>query len=192
MGYPNSLNWDALEPTWINLRYNQEPDDFVYVTDYGTKIISNSGNNGASASGRVKGVADGSFKIAFVLGYSWGWSSFYAANINAISNIASPVGGDFATSGYNGMRFINNSSNNKLEISKGEGTTTTLLTDTTGVNNTVISFWRNESNVVKYRVGSNNVVTVGTYTDPWVFYHIAQSPCSVELKTCHNNNRGAS
>ena len=192
MSYPNSLYWDALEPKWVNLKYGQEPDDFIYVTDYGTKIISNSGNNGASANGRVKGVANGSFKIAFILGYAWGWSSLYAANINAISNISSPVGGHYATDGYNGMGFINNSSNNKLEIRKAVGTTTTLTTDTTGVSNTVINFWRNESNVVKYRVGSTNVVTVGTYTDPWVFYSICQSPSSCELKTAHNNNQGAS
>ncbi len=194
MGYPNSLFWDALEPTWVNLQYAQEPDDFIYVTDYGTKIICNSGNNGAAANGRIKGVADGSFKLAFKLGYVWGWSNLYVANINAIgNNIATPSNQDYNVSGYNGMFFINNSSNNNLQIGKGVSGTSTLLTNTTGIaDSVVINLWRTTDNVVKYRVGSNNVVTVGTMADTWIFYTANQSPCSTTIVTAHNNVRGPS
>ena len=192
MSYPNQLYWDALEPRWVNLKYSQEPDDYIFVTNYGTKLTSQNGNNGKSANARLKGTAPGSFKISFKLGHTWGWSSFYAANIAGITSIESPAGGDFNRSGYNGMAFINNSSNNKLEISKGVNGTSTLLVDQTGVDNTIISFWRHTDNVVKFRVGSANPVTVGTYTDPWVFYSIVQSPASCEILTAHNNTRGAS
>tara|TARA_R110002167_G_scaffold363607_1_gene584226 strand:+ start:661 stop:1239 length:579 start_codon:yes stop_codon:yes gene_type:complete len=192
MSYPNSLFWDSLEPKWVNLGINQTLDEKVFTSDYGTKITSQNGNNGASASGRVKGVAPLAFVVSFKLGYQWGWSSFYACDIKAIPEIGSISGGHFVTSGYNGMRFINNSSNNKLEISKGVGTTATLLTDITGVNDTLITMWRDTSGVVKYKVGSASVVTVGTLTGDWTFFHAGQSPCSCQMFQAHNDSRGAS
>lgn len=192
MGYPNSQFWDALEPRWCNLGINQAIDETVFTTDYGTKITSQNGNNGASASGRIKGVAPAAFVVSFKLGYQWGWSSFYAADIKAL-----PADGGIGASatnvaGYNGMRFINNNSNNKLEISKAIGTTYTLLTDTTGVNDTLITMWRDSSNVVKYKVGSSSVVTVGTMTGDWTFFHAAQSPCSCQIFQAHDDHRGSS
>ena len=55
------------------------------------------------------------------------------------------------------------------------------ILDTTGVNDTMISLWRDSSNVVKYKVGSSSTTTVGTFTDTFVFGGQLQSPASVEL-----------
>ena len=95
--------------------------------------------------------------------------------------MSSPNSGNYSTSGVNGLRFMNNNSNNVLQIDKNVNGTTTRILDTTGVNDTMISLWRDSSNVVKYKVGSSSTTTVGTFTDTFVFGGQLQSPASVEL-----------
>ena len=66
-------------------------------------------------------------------------------------------------------------------VHKNVNGTITQILDTTGVNDTLITLWRDASNVVKYKVGSSSTTTVGTFTDTFVFGAVLQSPASVEL-----------
>jgi hypothetical protein len=135
----------------------------------------------------VKGVARGGFKIQFKLGYTWGYSRFFMANISVI-NQNSPNDGNYNSSGVNGLRFVNNNSNNVLFIHKNVNGTSTQIVDSTGVDDTIISLWRDTSNVVKYKVGSASTTTVGTFTDTFVFGTTQQSPASCELIIAMNLN----
>jgi len=185
MAFVNNLDWGYLAPYWGSTVTYGGMDDRLGIVNYGTKIQSTDGNNGDKTGGWVKGSAPGMFKIQFKLGYAWGWSMMYAANINAASqdSISAAMAQD---SSYNGLNFINNSSNNKFRVyTYAEGTTTTV-TDTTGLNDVMITLWRDSDNVVKYKAGSNSTVTLGTFTDHWVFYCDAQSPCSCELISAAN------
>lgn len=191
MAYSNSNEWGALQPCWINLQ-GASPDDYIYVTDYGTKITSQNGNNGKKMNGFLKGSTgiDAQFHISFKLGYQWGWSIFYMANVKAISSTTGVVtAGDWNTSGYNGMGFWNNNSNNKLYVDKSVSGTSTRILDTTGINDTKIDLWRESDNGVFYRITGGNAVEVGTFTDDFCFYSIAQSPHSVEILTAYNVSR---
>ena len=174
----NSQPWDSLQPLWV--MGSGQTDEKQYIYNYGTKIQASYGNNGASMNAYVKGVAKGLFKIQFKLGYTWGWSTFYMANQSAVT-MSSPNSGNYGNSGVNGLRFMNNSSNNILMVHKNVNGTITQILDTTGVNDTLITLWRDASNVVKYKVGSSSTTTVGTFTDTFVFGAVLQSPASVEL-----------
>ena len=191
MAFSNSNDWGSLQPCWINL-HGATPDDYIYVTDYGTKLTSQNGNNGKKMSGFLKGSTgiDAQFHISFKLGYQWGWSILYMANVKAISSTTGVVTpGDWNTSGYNGMGFWNNSSNNKLYVDKSVSGTSTRLLDTTGISDTIINLWRESDNGVFYRITGSSAVEVGTYTDDFCFYGYTQSPCSVEILAAYNITR---
>jgi hypothetical protein len=113
------------------------------------------------------------------------------ANISTITP-SSPNSGNYGSSGVNGIRFMNNNSNNVLHVDKNVNGTTTRIRDTTGVNDTLITLWRDASNVVKFKVGSDSEVTVGTFTDTFVFGITLQSPASVELIMAMNLQVSAS
>ena len=76
---------------------------------------------------------------------------------------------------------MNNNSNNVLFVDKNVNGTTSQILNTTGVSDTMITLWRDTSNVVKYKVGSAATTTVGTFTDIFVFGVTLQSPASCEL-----------
>ena len=174
----NSQAWDSLQPLWV--MGSGQTDEKQYIYNYGTKLMASYGNNGSSMNAYVKGVAKGLFKIQFKLGYTWGYSTFFMAEQSTVT-MSSPNAGNYGNAGVNGMRFLNNNSNNVLQIDKNVNGTTTRILDTTGVNDTMISLWRDSSNVVKYKVGSSSTTTVGTFTDTFVFGGQLQSPASVEL-----------
>ena len=174
----NSQAWDSLQPLWV--MGSGQTDEKQYIYNYGTKLMASYGNNGASMNAYVKCVARGLFKIQFKLGYTWGYSTFFMAEQSTVT-MSSPNAGNYGNAGVNGMRFLNNNSNNVLQIDKNVNGTTTRILDTTGVNDTMISLWRDSSNVVKYKVGSSSTTTVGTFTDTFVFGAVLQSPSSVEL-----------
>lgn len=174
----NSQDWDSLQPLWV--MGSGQFDDKQYIYNYGSKIQASYGNNGASMNAYVKGVARGGFKIQFKLGYTWGYSTFYMAEQSTVT-MSSPNSGNYSTSGVNGLRFMNNNSNNILFVDKNVNGTTSRILDTTGVNDTLITLWRDNTNVVKYKVGSSSTTTVGTFTDTFVFGVNLQSPSSVEL-----------
>lgn len=174
----NSQAWDSLQPLWV--MGSGTFDEKQYIYNYGSKIQASYGNNGSSMNAYVKGVARQGFKIQFKLGYTWGFSTFYMAEQSTVT-MSSPNAGNYANAGVNGLRFVNNNSNNVLQIDKNVNGTTTRILDTTGVNDTMISLWRDSSNVVKYKVGSSSTTTVGTFTDTFVFGCTLQSPASVEL-----------
>ena len=186
MAYASSVEWNSLEPVWVNVAESGTMDSTTGVVNYGSKIQSTGGNNGHQTSGYMKGTARGSFKIQFTLGHSWGWSTMYAANVSVVDN-NSIVGGKYNQSGVNGISFLNNSSNNLFIVSKGVNGTSTTITSTTGHSNTMITFWRDANNVCYYKAGTNNTVTLGTFADHWVFFHGAQSPCSCELHAANND-----
>jgi len=190
MAHVNSIDWDSLQPTWVQGSGQFEHNQYIYNS--GTKLQANYGNNGSSMNAYVKGVARQGFKIQFKLGYAWGFSTLYMANQTVIDP-ASPNSSRYADSGVNGIRFINNSSNNYFKVTKNvNGTTTEIQNTAPGLNDVLISLWRDNSNVVKYKVGSNSVVTVGTFTDTFVFGAILQSPASVELIMAMNLQASAS
>ena len=174
----NSQAWDSLQPLWV--MGSGQTDEKQYIYNYGTKLMASYGNNGSSMNAYVKGVAKGLFKIQFKLGYTWGYSTFFMAEQSTVT-MSSPNAGNYGNAGVNGMRFLNNNSNNVLQIDKNVNGTTTRILDTTGVNDTMISLWRDSSNVVKYKVGSSSTTTVGTFTDTFVFGGQTQSPASIEL-----------
>ena len=183
MSWVNSLDWDQLQPIWVSGRDSTTINEFVFVCGNGSKLTSNNGNNGHSMNAYVKGVARGAFKIQFKLGYAWGYSYFYAANIDLVNNNA-PNSGNYHASGsaYSGIRFRNNSSNNHIVVNKSiSGTSTEISNTQPGLNDVIITLWRDESNVVKYKMGTAATVTVGTITDTWVFATTQQSPASCEL-----------
>ena len=190
MAYVNSIDWDSLQPTWVQGSGQFEHNQYIY--NYGTKLQANYGNNGSSMNAYVKGVARQGFKIQFKLGHTWGFSTFYMANQSVI-NPASPNSSRYADSGVNGMQFINNNSNNYFKVMKNvNGTITEIQSTAPGINDTLITLWRDNSNVVKYKVGSSSVVTVVTFTDTFVFGAILQSPASVELIMAMNLEASAS
>jgi hypothetical protein len=189
MSHVNSIDWDSLQPIFV--QGSGTFDDKQYIYNYGSKLQASYGNNGASMNAYVKGVARQGFKIQFKLGYTWGYSTFYMANQSVI-NPNSHSAGNYGNAGVNGMRFLNNNSNNVLQIDKNVNGTTSRIVDTTGVNDTLISLWRDNSNVVKFKVGSTSTVTVGTFTDTFVFATTLQSPASVELIMAMNLSATAS
>ena len=191
MAHISSIDFNSLAPYWVSVKESGTQDDRLAVINYGTKIQSTGGNNGAYAHGFVKGTARGQFKIQFKLGYSWGWSSLYAANVATVTQNNTSAAWAY-TAGYNGIGFINNSSNNSFRAYKYVGTTSTELTSATGLNDVLISVWRDSSNVVYYKAGSESTVTMGTFADHWCFYQVAQSPCSTELICAHNLSEAAS
>ena len=174
----NSQAWDQLQPLWV--MGSGQTDEKQYIYNYGTKIMASYGNNGSSMNAYVKGVARGLFKIQFKLGYTWGYSTFFMAEQRQIT-MSGPSSGNYGNSGVNGLRFMNNNSNNVLYVDKNVNGTTSRILNTTGVNDTMISLWRDSSNVVKYKIGSSSTTTVGTFTDTFVFGCTLQSPSSVEL-----------
>ena len=189
MSYVNSIDWDSLEPIWV--QGSGTFDEKQYIYNYGSKIQADYGNNGSSLNAYVKGVARQGFKIQFKLGYTWGWSYFYMANQSTITP-SSPNVVNYGNSGVNGLLFMNNNSNNVLNVDKNVNGTTSRIVATTGVNDTLITLWRDNSNVVKLKVGSSSVVTVGTFTDTFVFASNLQSPASVELIMAMNLTVSAS
>ena len=189
MSYVNSIDWDSLEPIWV--QGSGTFDEKQYIYNYGSKIQADYGNNGSSMNAYVKGVARQGFKIQFKLGYTWGWSNFYMANQSTITPSA-PNSVNYGNSGVNGLQFMNNNSNNVLYVDKNVNGTTSRIVATTGVNDTLITLWRDNSNVVKLKVGSSSVVTVGTFTDTFVFGTNIQSPASVELIMAMNLKTSAS
>ena len=174
----NSQAWDSLQPLWV--MGSGQTDEKQYIYNYGTKLMASYGNNGSSMNAYVKGVARGLFKIQFKLGYTWGYSTFFMAEQSTVT-MSSPNSGNYGGSGVNGLRFMNNNSNNVLFVDKNVNGTTSQILNTTGVNDTMISLWRDSSNVVKYKIGSSSTTTVGTFTDTFVFGATLQSPSSVEL-----------
>lgn len=189
MAHVNSIDWDSLQPIWV--QGSGSFDDKQYIYNYGSKIQASYGNNGASMNAYVKGVARQGFKIQFKLGYTWGFSSFYMANQSTI-NQTGPSSGNYANAGVNGIHFMNNNSNNVLLVDKNVNGTITRIVNTTGVNDTLITLWRDNNNVVKVKVGSNSEITVGTFTDTFVFASTIQSPASVELIMAMNLQVSAS
>ena len=191
MAHIASIDWSSLEPMWVSVIESGTMDDRPSTINYGTKIQSTGGNNGAGASGYVKGTARGSFKIQFKLGYYWGWSTLYAANVSKVTQ-TNTAGANSNQSGANGISFLNNSSNNKFLVYKGVSGTQTEITNASGLNNVMITFWRDANNVCYYKAGSNNTVTLGTFADHWSFYCTQQSPCSTELISAFNDRDAAS
>ena len=191
MAYASSVEWNSLEPIWTMVVESGTMDSTTGVVNYGSKIQSTGGNNGHQTSGYMKGTARGSFKIQFKLGFSWGWSSFYAANVSKVTSGAIN-NANYNQSGANGIAFINNSSNNVFNVAKGVNGTATTITNVGGLNNIMITFWRDANNVCYYKSGSNDTVTLGTFADHWVFFHGAQSPCSCELLAANNDRETAS
>jgi len=190
MVWSNSNDWDQLQPFWV-LGSNSS-DDLQYVYNYGTKLYANNGNNGSSMNGYVKGIARGEFKIQFKLGYSWGWSMFYMADQSLVNQTGSSTGPSVAA-GTNGLRLMNNNSNNKLMIAKNVNGTVTDIRDSTGVSDsTLITIRRNSSNVVTCKVGSESLLTVGTFTNTFAFGCTIQSPASCELIMAMNINSAPS
>ena len=190
MAHVNSLDWDSLQPIWV--QGNGQFDDKQYIYNYGSKIQASYGNNGASMNAYVKGVARQGFKIQFYLGYTWGFSTFYMANQSVISQTG-PSSGNYANAGVNGIHFMNNNSNNVLYVDKNVNGTVTRIVNTTGIpNDRLVTLWRDASNVVKFRVGSGTEITVGTFTDTFVFGSTLQSPASVELIMAMNLQASAS
>ena len=189
MAHVNSLDWDSLQPIWV--QGSGTFDEKQYIYNYGSKIQADYGNNGSSMNAYVKGVARQGFKIQFKLGYTWGFSTFYMANQSVIAQ-NSQSSGNYQNAGVNGIRFMNNNSNNVLTIDKNVNGTVTRIRGTTGVNDTLITLWRDSSNVVKVKVGSDSTVTVGTFTDTFVFASTIQSPASVELIMAMNLQTSAS
>jgi hypothetical protein len=185
----NSQAWDSLQPLWV--MGSGQTDEKQYIYNYGTKLMASYGNNGSQMNAYVKGVARGGFKIQFKLGYTWGYSTFYMAEQSTVT-MASPNAGNYSTSGFNGLRFLNNNSNNVLQIDKNVNGTITRILNTTGVDDTLITLWRDNTNVVKYKVGSSSTTTVGTFTDTFVFGGQLQSPASVELIMAMNLQVSAS
>tara|TARA_R110000737_G_scaffold336724_1_gene356387 strand:+ start:111 stop:686 length:576 start_codon:yes stop_codon:yes gene_type:complete len=180
MAFVNSLDWNQLQPIFVCGADSNVLDDKVFISNGGSTITAANGNNGQSMNAYVKGVARGSFKIQFKLGYTWGYSRFYMANSSIISQ-SSPNDGNYASPNANGLRFMNNNSNNVLLVDKNVNGTTSQILNTTGVSDTMITLWRDTSNVVKYKVGSAATTTVGTFTDIFVFGVTLQSPASCEL-----------
>lgn len=189
MSYVNSIDWDSLQPVFV--QGSGQFDDKQYIYNYGSKIQASYGNNGASMNAYVKGVARQGFKLQFKLGYTWGFSTLFMAN-QAVIDPASPNPGNYGNAGVNGLKIVNNNSNNVLHIDKNVNGTITRIVDTTGVNDTLITLWRDNSNVVKVKVGSNSEITVGTFTDTFVFGTTLQSPASVELIMAMNLQVSAS
>ncbi len=191
MTWSNSLDWDQLQPTWTHGAGGAN-DNIQYIYNYGTKIYANNGNNGPAMSGFVKGIARGQFKIQFKLGYAWGWSMFFMAD-QSLVNPASPSTSPAVAANTNGVRFMNNSSNNKLDIDKNVNGTVTRIRTGTGVSDsTLITLRRDSSNVVHIKVGSETSLTVGTFTNTFAFGCTLQSPSSVELITAINIDDGPS
>ena len=189
--------WDQLEPRWVGIVHGQAPNDNIYNPTIGgdpaggssriaSNLISDNGNNGPYVVGFVKGRAPGAFKIAFTLGYTWGWSNFCMFDERLLPNPLGSVNWD--SGGYNGLSFNNNNSNNQLQISKSDGDdTATLLTDTTGVSHgTIFSLYRDTSNVVKYRYSGASETTVGTWTGTFMFCSMQQSPSQCGLIEAQN------
>lgn len=189
MAFVNNIDWDSLQPVFV--QGSGTFDDKQYIYNYGSKLQADYGNNGASMNAYVKGVARQGFKIQFKPGYTWGWSTFYMANQSTVSQ-ATPAAGNYGNSGVNGIRFMNNNSNNLLMVHKNVNGTVTQYSNISGVDDTLITLWRDNSNVVKYKVGSNSEVTVGTFTDTFVFGATIQSPASVELIMAMNLQTSAS
>lgn len=183
MAHSSSLDWDSLAPYWVSVHESFATDDTLSVTEGGRKIQSIGGNNGNAAKGFVKGTARGAFKIQFKLGYSWGWSSL------AVANVATAVqaGGtnQYTNSSYNGINFINNNSNNIFRVTKYATGTETQSINTTGINDVMVTLWRDGSNVVKVHYGSTTT-ELFTVSDHWCFYTEAQSPSFTELISAYN------
>jgi len=189
MSHVNSVDWNSLQPVFVN--GNGQFDDKQYIYNYGSKLQASYGNNGPAMTAYVKGVARQGFKIQFKLGYTWGYSTFFMANM-AVITPASPSGGTYGSSGVNGLRFMNNNSNNILFVDKNVNGTTSRIVNQTGVNDTLITVWRDANNIVKCTIGSASTITIGTFTDAFVFGGELQSPASVELITAMNLQVSAS
>ena len=187
MAYSNNLEWGSLAPQWVSVK-SDTVGGTLDLINYGSKIQSTDVNNGAEAGGFIKGSASGQFKIQFKLGKVWGWSNLYAANIKAVAQ-NSLSQNNYLNGNYNGVTFYNNSSNNKFKVDKSVlGVITSVTDQTGGLNNIMITFWRDSNNVVKYKAGASAEVTIGTFADHWVFYTSPQSPCSCELLAAYNEN----
>ena len=59
------------------------------------------------------------------------------------------------------------------------------MVNVTGINDVMVTVWRDTSNVIKLKY-ITNTVTIGTFADHFCFYTEAQSPNACELIAAYN------
>ena len=184
-----------LEPFWQNIEYTQSGNTgHTFITNYGTKISANNGNNGPSAVARVKGSSGhGDFAIKWVPGYFWGWSGIKVFDLAGSPFMGQPGAGSTQSNppGFVYYSFLNNSSNNVRLINKWDGSSSTTLQNASGgTNNVEWSMWR-INGLTKVNDGTTTTTLQSSGdTRDYYFSSSGQGPQSCELKEAYRLTRG--
>ena len=184
-----------LEPFWQNIEYTQSGNTgHTFITNYGTKISANNGNNGPSAVARVKGsTGHGDFLIRWVPGYFWGFSGIRVGDMAGSPHIGQPGAGATQNEppGFVYYQFLNNSSNNVRYIYKWDGSSATTLQNASGgTNNVEWSMWR-INGLTKVNDGTTTITLQSSGdTRDYYFSSNGQGPQSCELKEAYRLTRG--
>ena len=184
-----------LEPFWQNIEYTQSGNTgHTFITNYGTKISANNGNNGPSAIARVKGSSGhGDFLIRWVPGYFWGWSGIKVYDLAGTPSLGQPGAGNTQSNpaGFVQYSFLNNSSNNVRYIYKWDGSSATTLQNASGgTNNVEWSMWR-INGLTKVNDGTTTTTLQSSGdTRDYYFASSGQGPQSCELKEAYRLTRG--
>jgi len=183
-----------LEPFWQNIEYTQSGNTgHTFITNYGTKISANNGNNGPSAIARVKGSSGhGDFLIRWVPGYFWGWSGIKVFDLAGSPFMGQPGAGSTQSNppGFVYYSFLNNSSNNVRLINKWDGSSSTTLQNASGgTNNVEWTMWRvNGLTKVSDGTTATTLQSSGDTRD-YYFTNSGQGPQSCELKEAYRLTR---
>ena len=184
-----------LAPFWENIEYtNGGNTGHTFITNYGTKISANNGNNGPSAIARLRGsTGHGDFLIRWVPGYFWGFSGIRVGDLAGSPHIGQPGAGATQNNppGFVYYQFLNNSSNNVRYIHKWDGSTGTQLQNASGGTNGVEwSFWR-ISGQTKVNDGSATTTLQSSGdTRDYYIHNNGQGPQSCEMKEAYRLTRG--
>jgi hypothetical protein len=184
-----------LAPYWVNLEYTQNGNTgHTFITNYGTKISANNGNNGPSAIAQVKGTSGhGDFLIRWVPGYFWGFSGIRVGDMAGSPHIGQPGAGATQNNppGFVYYQFLNNSSNNVRYIVKWDGSSATTLQNASGgTNNVEWSMWR-INGLTKVNDGTTTTTLQSSGdTRDYYFSSNGQGPQSCELKEAYRLTRG--
>jgi len=185
-----------LAPYWVNIEYSGGGNTgHTFITNYGTKISASNGNNGPSAIAKVQGsTGHGDFLIRWIPGYFWGWSGLKVGDLAGSPHIGQPGAGltQNEPPGFIFYSFLNNSSNNVRYINKWDGSSATVLQNTSsGTNGAEWSMWR-ISGVTKVNdsVATTTLQASGDTRD-YYFASSGQGPQSCELKEAYRLTRGA-
>tara|TARA_B100000927_G_scaffold107563_1_gene86962 strand:- start:722 stop:1387 length:666 start_codon:yes stop_codon:yes gene_type:complete len=178
-----------LKPVFVNYNYNAGGNsNHTFVSNYGKKITSNNGNNGPAVRAMLDGsTGTGNFKVEYIPGYSWGWSGIYLRENGSYMKDAN---GNFGNgvytdqpAGFKQFWTGNNSSNNVRYCTYWNGSSSTVLLNTSGGTNGATWYvWRDNGILnLSDSVSTTTLIASGDTTDWIIIAATGQSVSSCEI-----------